>query len=325
MIDFQLFIINLLCIIGASFLAFTLLTFFKIADTGRAGLAIFLGCIIVLVIYCWINVPQIACGICTKSIEAQSKCDKKQQHAKKQQHTKKQQVAEKMTNFNNDTPKFVSEQDGLILPENINGTIRTDINLDKFLKYGYMSNQLKEAMMFQKMYGGTNPPPSITATTQIVPPFSDVVIPVDPVLIATVVPEYVRPANNTPDQQLVQNEIATTEKDVMEVPEVVVNSIESPDGTIESFTTNPTKIMLFFSPHCGYCKDFMKPNGVWQKVKKVIRDYVEIVEINSDVNPQKLREFNVSYFPCLMKIKDNNVYEFTDARTFENVEKFCLN
>ena len=151
------------------------------------------------------------------------------------------------------------------------------------------------------------------------------VIPVDPVLIATVVPEYVRPAINTPDQQLVQNEIATTEKDVMEVPEVVVNSIESPDGTIESFATNPTKIMLFFSPHCGYCKDFMKPNGVWQKVKRVVRDYVDIVEINSDVNPQMLREFNVSYFPCLMKVKDNNVYEFTDARTFENVEKFCLN
>lgn len=306
MIDFQLFIINLLCIIGASFLAFVILTFFNIADSGRIGLATFLGCIIVLVIYCWINIPQIACDVCVKSIHAKNK-------------------TEKMTNFNNDTPKFVSEQDGLILPENIHGTIRTDINLDKFLKYGYMSNQLKEAMMFQKMYGGTNPPPSITATTQIVPPFSDVVIPVDPVLIATIVPEYVRPANNTPDQQLVQNEIATTEKDVMEVPEVVVNSIESPDGTIESFATNPTKIMLFFSPHCGYCKDFMKPNGVWQKVKRVVRDYVDIVEINSDVNPQMLREFNVSYFPCLMKVKDNNVYEFTDARTFENVEKFCLN
>ena len=315
MIDFQLFVINLLCIIGASFLAFIMLTYFKSADSGRAGLAIFIGCVIVLVVYCWINVPKIACDVCdmTTQKDLQGNIIKKPIIDLSNGFN-----VETMANYNNDTPRFVSEQDGLILPENIHGTIRTDINLDKFLKYGYMSKQLKEAMMYQKLYGGTNPPPSVTATSQIVAPFSDVVIPVDPVLLATVVPEYVQPANNTPDQQLVENEIATTEADVMEVPESVANSIET-------FTTDATKVMLFFSPHCGYCKDFMKPNGVWQQVKKSIKSYVEIVEINSDINPQMLREFNVSYFPCLMKVKNNNVYEFTENRTFENVKNFCLN
>ena len=70
--------------------------------------------------------------------------------------------------------------------------------------------------------------------------------------------------------------------------------------------------------------DFMKQNGIWQSVKESVTQYVDIVEVNSDVNPQLCREFNVSYFPCLMKIKNNNVYEFTDARTFVNVKNFIM-
>lgn len=340
MIDFRLFVINLLCIVGASFLIFAVMTYFNIGDTNKTGLAIFIGCIGVLVIYCWVNVPKLSCEICSKT----------------------HPYIENMTAYNDDTPFFVTDQDGLILPENIHGTMRTDINLDKFLKYGYLSKQLREAMMYQKMYGGTNPPPSVTATSQIVSPFGDVVIAVDPVLLATTVPvgvpENVSSAAMTSTVAQVAQEIATTETDSMTVPATTVAALTTPaaqitttvdtpvgtidnstfdmpsetvtmlpsvsNGTVESFDTNATKILLFFSPHCGYCADFMKPNGIWQSVKSSTMPYVDIIEVNSDVNPQLCREFNVSYFPCLMKIKNNNVYEFTDARTFVNVKNFVM-
>lgn len=332
MIDFRLFVINLLCIVGASFLIFAVMTYFNIGDTNKTGLAIFIGCIGVLVIYCWINVPKLSCEICSKT----------------------HPYIENMTAYNDDIPFFVTDQDGLILPENIHGTMRTDINLDKFLKYGYLSKQLREALMYQKMYGGTNPPPSVTATSQIVSPFGDVVIAVDPVLLATTVPvgvpENVSSAAMTSTVAQVAQEIATTETDSMTVPATAVAALTTPaaqitttvdtpvgtidnsaynvpdgtDGTVESFDTNATKILLFFSPHCGYCADFMKPNGIWQSVKSSTMPYVDIIEVNSDVNPQLCREFNVSYFPCLMKIKNNNVYEFTDARTFVNVKNFVM-
>lgn len=313
MIDFRLFVINLLCIVGASFIIFALLTYFKIADVNKTGLAVFIGCISILVLYCWINVPKLSCDICAKY-----------------------PFVEQMTTFNNDTPYFVTDQDGLILPENIHGTMRTDINLDRFLKYGYLSKQLREAMMYQKMYGGTNPPPSITATSQIVPPFGDVVIAVDPVLLATTVPtgapEKVSSADMTSSVAQVAEEVTTTvntpvgtiDNSTHITPAGTVTLPSDVDGTIESFDTNATKILLFFSPHCGYCADFMKPNGVWQTVKKTVTPYVDIVEVNSDVNPQLCREFNVSYFPCLMKVKNHNVYEFTDARTIINVKNFIM-
>lgn len=307
MIDFQLFIINLLCIIGASFLIFVILTQFKLADTTKAGLSVFIGCIVVIVLYCWINVPKLACDVCMMTNIQDNKL-----------------VCEQMSNFNNDTPKFVSEQDGLIIPENIHGTMRTDINLDKFLKYGYMSKQLKEAMLYQKMYGGTNPPPSMTATTQIVPPFSDVVIPVETVLLMSEVPEAVSAAKVNSQVAEIEDEIATTESDQFEVPASEVSAIEAPAGNLETFTSDVTKVLLFFNPYCGYCKDFMKAGGVWESVKGSVKEFVDIIEVNSEINPQMCREFNVQYYPCLMKVKNNNIYEFTDARTFVNVQNFCL-
>lgn len=279
MIDFQLFIINLLCILGVSFIVFIILTSMNV-DTNKSGISIFIAMVVVIAIYLWINIPQVACVMCNKH-----------------------NFIEGMSNYNDDTPKFEYEQDGLIVPENIHGTMRTDINLDKFLKYGYMSKQLKAAMEYQKKYGGTNPPPSITATSQIVPPFSDVVIPVDPILLAT----------NVPTVPI--SEIATN------VPATIPETVEVP---VEKFTNDDVKIMLFFSPHCGYCKDFMKHGGVWEHVKTEIRNKVEIIEVNSELNPQMCREFNVSYYPCLMKVKNNNIYEFNAERTYNNVKMFCL-
>lgn len=310
MIDFRLFVINLLCIVGASFLIFAIMTYFNIGDTNKTGLAICIGCIVVLVIYCRINVPKLSCDICAKTYP----------------------FIENMAAYNNDTPTFVTDQDGLLLPENIHGTMRTDINLDRFLKYGYLSNQLREALMYQKKYGGTNPPPSITATSQIVSPYSDVVIAVDPVLLATTVPtgtpENVSASTMTSSVAQVAEEIdipvGTIDNSGFDVPVETVTALPTTSGTVETFDTNATKILLFFSPHCGYCADFMKPDGVWQNVKSSVKPYVDIVEVNSDENPQMCREFNVSYFPCLMKIKDNNVYEFTDARTFVNVKNFIM-
>lgn len=275
MIDFQLFIINLLCIIGVTFVIFLVLTYMNV-KFNTSIIAIVIGLILVIAIYLWINIPQIACDVCNHN------------------------TMETMMNFNDETPKFEYEQDGLIVPENIHATIRTDINLDKFLKYGYMSKQLKAAMEYQKKFGGTNPPPSVTATSQIIAPYGDVVIPVDPVLLKTEVP--VVPETVIVDEEEVKEEFVDDDDDV--------------------------KIILFFSPRCGYCKDFMKPGGIWSRVVNYVEKYgddIDIIEVNSEINPQMCREFNVSYYPCLMKVKNNNVYEFNAERTYENVKAFCMN
>lgn len=83
-------------------------------------------------------------------------------------------------------PSTCKQQDGLFVPENIHATMRTDINLDRFLEYGYMSDQLRAAMEYQKKYGGTNPPPSYTAGSQLIAPYSDVVIPIEPIVLPVV-------------------------------------------------------------------------------------------------------------------------------------------
>ena len=59
MIDIKLFIINMFCIIGASFLVYILLTYFKVTGD-KTYISIFIGIIIVLAFYCWINIPEFA-------------------------------------------------------------------------------------------------------------------------------------------------------------------------------------------------------------------------------------------------------------------------
>ena len=81
---------------------------------------------------------------------------------------------------------------------------------------------------------------------------------------------------------------------------------------------------MFYSPHCGFCKEFMKKGGLWERVKKDLNGKIEIIEVNNDVNPQMVREFNVSYFPCLMKVKNNTVIEFDDDREYDDIIEFAL-
>lgn len=209
----------------------------------------------------------------------------------------------------------VRNQNGLLVPENIHGTIRTDINLDRFLKYGYMSKQLRAAMEYQKVYGGTNPPPSVTASSQIIAPYSDVVIPVEPVLIPTA---YNVQEPNELGLIPERIELAT---DTTTVSEPFVPILPADDQS---------KILLFYDPSCPHCREFMKVNGTWDAVKhkvkeeRKIKHEIEFIEVNNHINPQLCREFNVAYYPCLMKIKHNNVYEFNDPRTYQNVLNFVL-
>lgn len=277
-------------------------------------------------------------------------------------------------------PSTCKQQDGLFVPENIHATMRTDINLDRFLEYGYMSDQLRAAMEYQKKYGGTNPPPSYTAGSQLIAPYSDVVIPIEPIVlpvvdtntsttVSTVEEDTVlEPAaqeesdgvpvettsdvnssgtetvisdtvinDNAPNNTLIvrapeEDAVVVTDKAIIPsvaiipslpqgTPETVIVPEETSSTTTENFVV-PGPVVLFYSPTCPHCTAFM--SDVWPRVKHTLKHKIEFYEINGPQQPQLANEFNVAYYPSLFKVKPGRgVAEFSGARTFSNVLRFC--
>jgi len=82
------------------------------------------------------------------------------------------------------------------------------------------------------------------------------------------------------------------------------------------------KVILFYAPWCGYCKE-VKP--VWDKLAKAHRD--RVISINGDDNPKLVGKFGVKGYPTIVyspsgKDEAVGVIEYRGDRSRSSLNKF---
>ena len=85
------------------------------------------------------------------------------------------------------------------------------------------------------------------------------------------------------------------------------------------------KIVLFYAPWCGHCKNF-KPE--WEKVKAKLNNTtvngvkVELVDVNCDEEGDLAKAYDVQGFPTVKCLTKGNVLEYDGDRSSNGIETY---
>ena len=190
-----------------------------------------------------------------------------------------------------DNNEIAEQVRSLLVPENVHGTIGTQVGLDEWLEnYMNENSQLRKSIMSLKLIGG-GPIPNVTVSDDIIAPNGHSAIEVQPTL----------------KRNAIENIFNETFKNRFS----------------ESFDNDKTNILLFYRPGCPWCEKLMVHGGDWDKFKNSVNSSISITEINTVENPQIASKFNVSGVPHIVKVKGDNVFIFNGDRTFENFMNFA--
>ena len=99
---------------------------------------------------------------------------------------------------------------------------------------------------------------------------------------------------------------------------------------ITYYMTRPVKktieVMYFYTDWCLYCKNF---NPEWNKFKQLCDNVnnlynIQYIEIDEDMCNTKYLEYKITEFPTILIKYDNEVTEYNEVRTGENIHKYIL-
>ena len=99
---------------------------------------------------------------------------------------------------------------------------------------------------------------------------------------------------------------------------VAYNLYQNTEGFSDS---NKKKLVLFYLPNCGFCKDMMPE---WNKLEKThTKDpKVEVKKVNCSEQPEQAETLGISGFPTIMLFKDGKSKVFEGDRTHKALEGF---
>lgn len=178
----------------------------------------------------------------------------------------------------------------LLVPENVNGTIGTQVGINEWLDSAMDSNsQLRKSIMSLKLIGA-GPVPNVTVSSDIIEPNGVSAVEVKPVI----------------------------KRDMSNALENIFT---------ENFQSgnNDVNIFLFYRPGCPWCERLMIANGPWEQFKQRVPAYVKITEINTIEKPEYTKKYHISGVPYIAKIAENSgdiIAVFEGDRTVENLLKF---
>lgn len=90
-----------------------------------------------------------------------------------------------------------------------------------------------------------------------------------------------------------------------------------------SDTTNEKNLVLYYSPKCGHCRDFMEgSDSVWNQLIEKYKDSIKISEIDCDENPQMNTENNITKFPTIKLFNGNVIKEYEGNRSMNDLSSF---
>jgi protein disulfide-isomerase A6 len=86
-------------------------------------------------------------------------------------------------------------------------------------------------------------------------------------------------------------------------------------------TLNKPELYLFKAEWCGHCRNF-KP--AWEKLinNNNLKEKVNFITIDSDIDATKINEWNISSFPTIILKKDNKAIEYSGDRTLHALQNF---
>lgn len=88
---------------------------------------------------------------------------------------------------------------------------------------------------------------------------------------------------------------------------------------------NKMTFTFYHAPWCGHCKQFMP---TWKEIKNEMNDNNNIIlnEVNSDLQPDIIKEKNIQSFPTLILTSGNNTsYIYNGPRDKDSIIKFLKN
>jgi protein disulfide-isomerase-like protein len=84
----------------------------------------------------------------------------------------------------------------------------------------------------------------------------------------------------------------------------------------------------FYAPWCGHCQH-LQPK--WSKLenkygnKLINQKRIKILSANCDTFPKIGEDYNISGYPTIKLLKDNEIIEYDDQREIDELEKFLIN
>lgn len=78
------------------------------------------------------------------------------------------------------------------------------------------------------------------------------------------------------------------------------------------------QLMLFKAEWCGHCRNF---KSSWEALKQHVPE-VDFVTFDADSNELEMQQYGVQAFPTLMLKKNNEILEFNQERSIDNIVKF---
>ena len=81
-----------------------------------------------------------------------------------------------------------------------------------------------------------------------------------------------------------------------------------------------TKVILYYAPWCGHCKNLMPQ---WDKFQEEGVKNVEIKKINSDTEKEVIKAAGVSGFPTIIKYTNGEKEIYTGDRTADALKRWA--
>ena len=80
-------------------------------------------------------------------------------------------------------------------------------------------------------------------------------------------------------------------------------------------------LYLFKASWCGHCNHFLPE---WEKLSNnnKLKEKVNFITIDADINPQEITKFNIEGFPTIIYKNKNKQIEYNGKRTTSEITKF---
>jgi len=81
-------------------------------------------------------------------------------------------------------------------------------------------------------------------------------------------------------------------------------------------------IKCFGTSWCGYCKDFLKTNGIWNKLKIKYINKLNFKIIDCDINKNECNKNDIESYPTIILFLKNKKIIYNSDRNYKKLDKF---
>jgi thiol-disulfide isomerase/thioredoxin len=88
---------------------------------------------------------------------------------------------------------------------------------------------------------------------------------------------------------------------------------------------NKNSFLIFYAPWCSHC---VESKEMWEDIACMFEDIIYIYAINCynyfDNNQELVEPFNISYYPTIKFVKENEIIDYKDKKDKDTIVSFLL-